>query len=399
MRITQKVLSGAVVAATIVIVASLLSWLRPEQAPQKPDEVLRLVEVGETVARDVKPDYLLTGRLQPVTVSELRFEVAGRIVEENVEVGERVGKGQVLLKLDDGDYRDALVQAQTRLELVEKKLERDLQLLKLAEQNVELRKREVRRIDGLGKKNLSSPSLLDAERQKLVDMQSEQVRLQHATEEGRLNVRLNRSLRDQARRNLERAQLQAPFDSIVNRVEAEIGDYVGKDMVVVELVVADRLDLLLNISNEQAGSLELGLTLEVVVSGRAHAGTLVSLQTDPDRDTYTHAAKIQIEGRGLKAGAAAQTRLPGRSRSNVVAVPVAAVQYVNGQPFLFVEENSVVLRRRVTLGDRAGDEIIVERGLQPGERIVLRDIEGLGNNQKVLVKQAQATPAAHAAER
>ena len=398
MRITQKVLSGAVVAATIVIVASLLSWLRPQQAPQKPDEVLRLVEVGETVAREVKPDYLLTGRLQPVTVSELRFEVAGRIVEENVEVGERVGKGQVLLKLDDGDYRDALVQAQTRLELVEKKLERDLQLLKLAEQNVELRKREVRRIDGLGKKNLSSPSLLDAERQKLVDMQSEQVRLQHATEEGRLNVRLNRSLRDQARRNLERAQLQAPFDSIVNRVEAEIGDYVGKDMVVVELVVADRLDLLLNISNEQAGSLELGLTLEVVVNGRAHAGTLVSLQTDPDRDTYTHAAKIQIEGRGLKAGAAAQTRLPGRPRSNVVAVPVAAVQYVNGQPFLFVEENSVVLRRRVTLGDRAGDEIIVERGLQPGERIVLRDIEGLGNNQKVLVKQAQAAPAAHAAE-
>lgn len=394
----QKILSGAVVAVTVVVIASLLSWLRPQEAPKKPNETLRLVEVGETVAREVRPSYLLTGRLQPVTVSELRFEVAGRVVAENVEVGERVRRDQVLLQLDDGDYRDALVQAQTRLELVEKKLERDTQLLELAAKNVELRKREVRRIEGLGKKNLSSPSLLDAEREKLVNLQSEQVRLRHATDEGRLNARLNRSLRDQAQRNLERTRLRAPFDGIVNRLEAEIGDYVGRDAVVAELVMNDQLDLLLNLSNEQAGSLQLGLALDVTVGGRTQSGTLVSLQADPDRDTYTHAAKIRLEGRGLKAGAAAQTRVPGPLRSDVVAVPVTAVQYVNGQPFLFVEEDGIVLRRRVTLGERSGDDIIVESGLRPGERIVLRDVEGLGDNQRVIVRKAQRESPAHTAD-
>jgi len=399
MQMPQKILSGAVVAVTAVVIASLLSWLRPQEAPKKPNETLRLVEVGETVAREVTPSYLLTGRLQPVTVSELRFEVAGRVVAENVEVGERVRRGEVLLQLDDSDYRDALVQAQTRLELVGKKLERDTQLLELAAQNVELRKREVKRIEGLGKKNLASPSLLDAEREKLVNLQSERVRLHHATEEGRLNVRLNRSLRDQAQRNLDRTQLRAPFDGTVNRLEAEIGDYVGRDAVVAELVVKDQLDLLLNLSNEQAGPLQLGLALDVTVGGRTYTGALVSLQADPDRDTYTHAARVRLEGRGLQAGAAAQTRVPGAPRSGVVAVPVTAVQYVNGQPFLFVEEDGIVLRRRVTLGGRSGDEIIVESGLRPGERIVLRDVEGLGDNQRVIVRKAQRGTPGHTAGR
>ena len=400
MRMSQKVASGAVIAVTVVAVASLLTWLRPQGVQQKPSDTLRLVEVGEVVSREIVPGYLLTGRLQPTRVGQLRFEVAGRVVEKNAEAGERVRRGRTLLRLDDGDYRDALVQAQTRLELVEKKLERDARLLEFATQNVRLRKREVARIEGLGRQQMSSPSLLDAERQKLLDLRSERARLAHAVEEGKLNARLNRSLRDQEQRNLDRTRLQAPFDGVVNKVEADVGDYVGKDKSVVELVAVDELDLFLNVGGEQAAALELGLALQVTVGGRAHVGTLVSLQKDPSRETYTRDAKVRLDGRGLQVGAVAQVRLPGLPRSDAIVVPVTALQYVNGQPFLFVEEDGVVLRRRVTLGDRAGDEIIIERGLQSGERIVLRDIEGLGNNQRITVKKARAQALMkHAAER
>ena len=396
---SQKIASGALVAVTIAVVASLLTWLRPQGAQQSAADAPRLVEVGQIVAREITPNHLLTGRLQPTRVGELRFEVAGRVVARDVEAGARVRRGQALLQLDDGDYRDALVQAQTRLELIEKKLERDERLLELAAQNVALREREVARIERLGKQQLASPSLLDAERQKLVDLRSERVRLTHAVEEGKLNARLNRSLRDQARRNLDRTTLHAPFAGTVNKIEADVGDYVGMDKSVAELVVADELDLFLNVSNEQAAALELGLAVEVTVGGRAHVGTLVSLQTDPNRETYTRAAKIRLQGRGLQAGASAQARLPGRPRAGAVVVPVTSIQYRNGQPFVFVAEDAVVLRRRVVLGRRNGDEIIIERGLTAGEHIVLRDVEGLGNNQKVLVKEAREPAPKHTARR
>ncbi len=396
---SQKLASGAIVAVTIAVVASLLTWLRPQGAQQSVVDAPRLVEVGRIVAREITPSHLLTGRLQPARVGELRFEVAGRVVAKNVEAGTRVRQGQALLQLDDGDYRDALVQAQTRLELIEKKLERDARLLELAAQNVELRKREVARIERLGEQQLASSSLLDAERQKLVDLRSERVRLTHAVEEGKLNARLNRSLHDQARRNLDRTTLHAPFAGTVNKIEADVGDYVGKDKSVAELVVADELDLFLNVSNERAAALELGLAVEVTVGGRTHIGTLMSLQTDPNRETYTHAAKIRLQGDGLQAGAAAQARLPGHSRTGAVVVPVTSIQYINGQPFVFVEEDEIVLRRRVTVGGRNGDEIIIEHGLKAGERIVLRDVEGLGNNQRVLIKEARERVPKHTAKR
>ena len=395
---SQKIASGAIVAVTIVVVASLLTWLRPQGARQSVVDAPRLVEVSAIVAREITPHHLLTGRLQPTRVSELRFEVAGRVVAKHVEVGERVRRGQALLQLDDGDYRDALVQAQTRLELTDKKLERDVRLLELAAQNVELRKREVARIEKLGKEQLASPSLLDAERQKLADVQSERVRIGHAVEEGKLNARLDRSLRDQAQRNFDRTVLHAPFAGAVNKINADVGDYVGMENPVAELVVTDELDLFLNVSNEQAAVLELGLAVEVTVGGRAHVGALVSLQTDPSRETYTRAAKIRLPGRGLRAGAAAQARLPGRPQPDAIVVPVTSLQYLNGQPFVFVEEDEIVLRRRVTLGGRSGDEIIIKDGLHAGERIVLRDVEGLGNNQRVLVKEARGRLLKHTAK-
>ena len=68
---SQKIASAAIVAVTIAVVASLLTWLRPQGAQQNVVDAARLVEVGAVVARKITPNHVLTGRLQPVRAPQL----------------------------------------------------------------------------------------------------------------------------------------------------------------------------------------------------------------------------------------------------------------------------------------------------------------------------------------
>ena len=61
---------------------------------------------------NLDPHELVSGRLQPVRRAWLRFEVDGRVAERRVEPGQSVTAGDVLLTLDDQDYRDVLIQTE-----------------------------------------------------------------------------------------------------------------------------------------------------------------------------------------------------------------------------------------------------------------------------------------------
>ena len=289
-----------------------------------------------------------------------------------------------MLAVDEGDYYDAYVQAQARRDSVAAQLEYDKELLKLTMENVGMQKREVERAESLSTRQHISPSLLESEKKQLVDFRSEQVRLQHSIKRAEIDLVLNDSLLRNAQRDLQRTGLSAPFSGTVNEVMIEVGDYVSKSKKVVRLVDLSQYDLVLNVSNTQVSALKLNTTVPVNVDKKNYEGTLVALQENPDQETNTHRVKIRLNGTDLQAGATAQAILEGQRYNNAISVPVTAIQYIDGQPFIFiVNEDDIVENRAVVLGLRVADTIIVESGIETGERVVARDIEKLNSNQKV----------------
>ena len=389
MKKTQKFMIVVALCLTALL-ATLLIQTRPQAIASKETELLPTVEIIVAEARDVTPVYTLSGRLQPIKVSELEFEVEGQIIARYVEPGVYVRQGQVLLAIDEGDYYDAYIQAQARRDSVAAQLEYDKELLKLTMENVAMQQREVARAESLSTKQHISPSLLESEKKQLIDFRSEQVRLQHSIKRAEIDLVLNDSLVRHAQRDLRRTGLSAPFSGTVNEVMVEIGDYVSKSKKVVRLVDLSQYDLMLNVGNTQVRSLELNSTVPVVVDAKHYEGTLVALQEDPNYETNTHKVKIRLDGDDLQAGATAQATLRGQHYEKAISVPVTAIQYIDGQPFLFVvNEDDIVENREVTLGLRVGDTIIVEKGIDTGELVVARDIEKLNSNQKVVTSSAE----------
>ncbi len=388
MKKTQKFMILAVVCVSALL-AFLLIQTRPQAIASKENTFLASVETVIAEPQSVTPVYTLSGRLQPIKVSELEFEVEGQIVARYVEPGMYVRQGQVLLAVDEGDYYDAYVQARARRDSVAAQLEYDKELLKLMMENVAMQQREVARAESLSTKQHISPSLLEAEKKQLVDFRSEQVRLQHSIKRAEIDLVLNDSLLRNAQRDLQRTGLSAPFSGTVNEIMIEVGDYVSRSRKVVRLVDLSQYDLMLNVSNTRVGALELNSKVPVTVGKKDYQGTLVALQENPDQETNTHKVKIRLNGNDLQAGATAQATLKGQRYDNAISVPVTAIQYIDGQPFLFVvNEDNIVENRAVELGLRVADTIIVESGIETGERVVARDIEKLNSNQEVELSPA-----------
>ncbi|MBA1330580.1 RND transporter, partial [Candidatus Endoriftia persephone str. Guaymas] len=214
--------------------------------------VLSRVEVIEAVQRALQPQLQLTGMLQPWQLARLGFEVKGELLERRVEPGQRVRQGELLLRLDDADYRDALTEARAQLRETRAGIERDQRLLKLAQQQRQLAEREFKRLERLGQDSLASGSTRDSARQQLLKLESDAVRLSFGIDSGTARLAKQQAAAARAERNLQRSQLLAPFDGRVNRVEVEVGDYLQPASLVVELIRDDYLELSLEVSTDIA---------------------------------------------------------------------------------------------------------------------------------------------------
>lgn len=371
----------------LLVLFGVISWQLLANRPVKVPELKVLapprVEVARVRSEDVQPFERITGRLRPVRKSELRFEVVGNLLERRVEAGQQVEAGELLLRLDDGDYRDAVTEAEARLVQEQAGLERDRRLLNLARRNERLAQREVDRLVQLGKDSLTSQSRLDETRQQLLQLQGEQARLEYSVATGEQRLAMLRSNRDRMQRNLERAQLTAPYGGRVNRVLAEVGDHVTPNAISLELIDDRALNLYAEVSGTTAAALVPGQQLVVTVGDKRLDGVLFSLQLDPDPSTFTHPVKIRVSGEGLLPGMLASVRLPLAPRANALVVPLSALLLEGGQSYVFVVKDERLERRQVQVGIRSGGLQVIRSGLERDELLVARDVAALSDGQEV----------------
>lgn len=371
----------------------VIGWQLLVNRPVKQQELKVLapsrVEVVQVRSEDIQPFERVSGRLQPVRKSALSFEVAGVLVERPLEAGQQVAAGELLLRLEDGDYRDAAVEAEARLAQERAALERDKRLLELMGRNVQLARAETDRLEKLGKDSLTSQSKLDEARQRLLQLEAEQARLGYSVETGAQRLAVLASDRDRARRNLQRTRLTAPYNGRVNRILVEVGDRPSVSSPVLELIDDVALNLYVEVSGTTAAALEAGQRLEVLVGDRGFEGELVSLQWDPDPDTFTHPLKIRLSGEGLLPGMPASVRLPLAARQDALVVPLSAMLQEGGQSYVFVVKDNRLERRPVVPGIRSGDRQVIQAGVTLNESLVARDVAVLSDGQEVLLIQPE----------
>lgn len=378
------------VAMTVLIslvIITLLVITRPDRKPGEKQLAPARVELFLVQPRDFKPEERLVGRLQPLRRASLRFEVVGQVKKRFVEPGQHCKAGQTLLLLDASDYQLALSEAEAQYRLEQDSVSRDKRLLNLAEKNRDLQQKEVQRLEKLNHDSMVSRSLLDAARQKLAQLESEEARLQYTVATSAARIKLKHAALQRAKKNMERTRLTCPFDGIVNRVYVDTGDYVSPSHQAVDVIENTSLDLYVEVRGEVADALNLGQPVDLELEGKNVTGKIIALQADPDPTTFTHALRVRVPANVGYPGMMAHVSLRLPLLRGALAVPATAVIHEEGEQYVMLYQQGKLLHRKLKVGRRIHDWIVVLKGLQSGDRVVRRDVASLTNGQNVTVEK------------
>jgi RND family efflux transporter MFP subunit len=216
----------------------------------------------------------------------------------------------------------------------------------------------------------------------------EQAETQQKTAEAQLAA-----VQSQIRENqveLQYYRVTAPSTGMVGEVVIRQGDRVTPSTVITTIDQPEGLEAYINVPLERAMDLRQGLMVELLDSaGEVIAANPITFIA-PRADDATQSVLVKATLRQMPPTIRVMQYVRARiiwSNEPTLAVPVVAVSRLAGQHFVFVAEQSekgVVARQKpVTVGEVSGDDYIVRGGLMAGERVIVSNVQKLGDGAPV----------------
>jgi len=343
--------------AVLPALAMLAACSRPAPEVSAPRPVIAMpAQAADGVAKRRFP-----GEVHARYEMPLSFRIPGQLIERTARLGDAVKKGQVLARLDDADAGRNLASAQATLAA--------------AEHRFEFATQQRDRDDAQAKANLIS------------QLQWEQTHDAYAAA---------LAARDQARQQVALAQNQSRYTALVadrdGRItseQAEVGQVVAAGQAVFGFAWSGERDVFFDVPEGTVADLRAGQEAEVTVSawpGRSFAGRVRDISPAADPQTRTYRVKLALDNAAaeLPLGMTAQVSLSAATASGI-RLPATALFHRDEQPAVWVlKPADATLELRPVHVARYGErDVLVDRGLHPGEQVVMQGVHTVSAGEKV----------------
>jgi membrane fusion protein (multidrug efflux system) len=353
-----------------------------KQAPAPPPLA---VEVATVVQKDVPIVKEWIGSLEGYVNADIRPQVTGYVLRQIYKEGTFVRRGDVLFEIDPRQFQAALNQAKGFLAQNEAAL-------------------------GKAKLDVARFTPLVAER---AVSQQELDNAMASQRQAQANVDSARAQVEQAQLNLGWTKVASPIDGIAGIAKSQVGDLVNGQVTMTTVSVVDPIKVFFNPSEQEymdwaqkRGPVDAVRStppqdkgmLTLILSD----GTAYPERGDPilaNRNVDVKTGTIQVEGvfpnptHLLRPGQYAKVHAATDVKKGAILVPQRAVSELQGlHQVAIVGPNNKVEIRPVQTGDRIGSLWIIEKGLSPGDRIVVEGIQKVKPDMVVNPKPA-AEPA------
>jgi membrane fusion protein, multidrug efflux system len=314
-------------------------------------------EPAQTI--EVPRTLRLTGTLRGDRETDLAANANGRVLQTSVERGEQVKPGQVLAKLDTRAASLSAAEARAQVDSTRAQEEQA--------------RTECDRYEQLKAKG----AITDLEyQQKITQCRTLPLSVQAASARAAL-----------AAQNVGDGLIRAPFAGVVTERYVEVGQFLRQDSRVVTIVSADPLRLQIAVPEAQVASVKEGADVAFNVAAypsrrfegkvRFVSGALRATT----RDLIVEAVVPNPERLLLPGMFADVALVVGHDR--LPSVPARAVTQLDEQARLFTVVAGRLEERVVALGPKVGERVAVSKGVREQEQVVVSDLAGLSNGQRV----------------
>jgi len=344
----------------IVVLGSRIMHEKARLEEAKKAAVKKEVEQVQVITLTLEPRRLedkinLPAMVEPYEDVWVKAEVPGQVVEVLNQEGDAVEKGQVLIQLDDRDYR-------TRLARIEA--------------NYRLAKLDYERIAALAEKKVMSPAELDKIEAQLKDLEAQMSEAQLA---------------------LSRTQITSPLCCLLNEIKAKRGDFVSVGDPVARIIQLDPVKVTVGVPESDVAAIfdldEADVIVEALDKRRVK-GEKMYLSRQPKTLARLYDLELRVpnpDGRILP-GMFARVELVKAVFRRALAVPLYAVITQGEERFVYVEKDGRAEKRNIQLGILVGWQVQVISGLKPRDQVVVVGHRFLDDGQPVKVIKNVSDP-------
>jgi len=374
--------------AVLAVSAGICYWIFwSEPPPRKFPQTETLPEVSVYSLEPVDYQVWLQsqGTVQARTESSLISEVRGKVVNvaPAFRAGEFFEEGETLLEIDKRDYETAVISAEATSARAR---------LALAEE--EANAAQARKDWGRLNPGVEAPELVSR------DPQLAQARADVASAEARV---------ENARLNLERTTITAPYAGRILEKRVDIGQFVNSGSVLAEIYAVDYAEIRLPLSEREIGFIDVpelyrddsnldrsmpkvALTTTIGNETLEWSGQIVRAEGAFDvqsRQLFFVAQVVdpyrkQGDGRPpLKVGSFVQAKIEGKVLENMIVIP--REMYRKNEYVVVIEQDGTLRRKSIEIEWSDEESLVVSSGLSPGDRVCLTHLSFPSEGMKVAV--------------
>jgi RND family efflux transporter MFP subunit len=305
------------------------------------------VKTFKTKLQTIQLREQVTGTVRPVEQATLSVKVIGTIEQLPITLGEEVLKGDLLLKISAGEISAKVLQAQAQLEQVTRDLQRERNLLEQGASTTETVKTLEKRF------------------------------------------RIVKAAAEEAEVMLSYTSIHAPFDGVITQKKIHVGDLASPGMPLLEIENLTLLRVESYIPESLIDFIKVGEPMEIQSSADSHSivGSIVEIAPSLDPLSRTFLTKIALpEESGMRSGQFARVLIKSK-QINTLLVPGQSITRFGQIERVFVASRGETSLRIVKTGATFNDKIEILSGLNPGEHVIVTEIENLRDGRPIELAQ------------
>ncbi len=388
------------IVLTLLVLLNSCNKEQKVTATKKETGPLKVRAVTAT-QRIVKRSVESVGTLFPLDETIVSAEIDGRVDRVDVDLGDFVNKGQIMVHISDEEQRYLLAQneAQLRSSLERLGLTKDTDRVQDVKTTPDVRRSEAdlqeaeqrfKRTRELRDQGIGAQADLDQAQARFNSAKAGYDATVNQTRNLVQEVERFKAIVDLQRKKLRDTTVYAPFAASVKERQVTVGQYVRANTPLIVLVKTDPLRLRLDVPERMAPWVKVGQIAQVEVEafeGQKFNGKIwrVAPSVDQAKRTFIAEALIDNPGMRLKPGSYAKARIPTDKSETIVLLPNRAVQYVLGSNKAYVIKDDTIEAREVKIGERFETEVEILEGVAAGETVATTNLARLDTGSKVVI--------------
>jgi len=380
-------------------------------ATASPTPAVVQVSTTAAISRQLPRYFEGTGSLAANEQTDVAAETSGKVAAVGVDIGSSVKRGQVLVRLENADFKDRVAQAQAQLAQSQATLAQNLAKIGLrpgqrfvpenvpevraAKAALDLADKNLHRYEKLIESGDVSRAIYDQQKSQRDQAAEQYQALIHQAQQNYAAVANSQAAVDAAQTNLSLAKrnltyttVTAPMAGYISDRPADVGEYISPQQKVATIVNLNPLRVRIDVPEQAIPQIRVGENVSITVAAytdRSFAGRVarVSPNVNSASRTLTVEADVQNPNAALKPGQFATVRVLLPQSEAAVLVPQRALRTISGSIYVYVIKNGFAQQRLVQTGQTEGDLVEIKSGVNADEVVATSNVDQLNDGMAV----------------